>query len=254
MVKMSFLCSLAALFGITLAACGGGGHGGGGTPSPSPSPITISDPMSYLAQSRGTNGDPSTPLHNYDPLIYRRFDFGHVQASESFLTSPTTALTTWEYSPWGGFVDANGDGGEGYELQGNTVRITTTKNPRVPTAAISWVVMTTSTVNCSQGWTQYDLVERGCRAVVTYPGIGPVDTVISEHLNPVEQFAERIFLAKGWGRLAWQTFRASGTPAGDRCPDFGQNVYQGWVLTDCRYAVNIEPSDGMLTGAMMWHP
>ncbi len=240
------------LLALTLAGCGGGGHS---TPSPPPAPVTIPDPMSYLAQSRLANGDTATPLHATDPMTYRRFDFGHVQSSDSFLTGPASAITAWSYSPWGPFVDANGDGGEGYELQGDTVRITTTKNPFVPTAAISWVALRTDTIDCARGWTTYSPVERGCKASVSYPGIGLVDTVISEHLNPVEQFAERIFLARGWGRLAWQTFRASGLPAADRCPDFGWNTYAGdWVLTDCRYAVNIEPAGGTLTGSMLWHP
>lgn len=236
-----------------LAACGDGG--GSPVPPPPPAPVTIAAPMEYLAQSRGTNGDASTPLRSTDQMIYRRFDFGHHQASDSFLTGPTSAITTWSYAPWGAFVDANGDGGETYELQGDVVRITSTKHLGIPTTPISWVALRTDTIDCAQGWTTYSPVERGCKAVVTYPGIGPVDTVISEHRHPIEPLMERILLGRGWGRLAWQTFRASGAlddPA--RCPDFGWNTYDNWPLTDCRYPVNIEPADGTLTGAMLWHP
>lgn len=249
---MKYLHLPLILTSLLLAACGGGGK-----PSPiPPGPTTIADPLAYLAQSRGTNGDVTTPLRASDPMIYRRFDFGHEQASDSFLTGPTSAITTWGYAPWGPFVDANGDGGERYELQGNTVRITHTKHGGIPTTPISWVALTTDTVDCAQGWSTYTALERGCRTVVNYPGIGPVDTVISEHRSPFESLMERIFLARGWGRLAWQTFRMSGgLPDPSRCPDFGWNGYDpGWLLTACRYAVNVEPADGSLTGDMLWHP
>lgn len=219
-----------------------------------PGKVRISDPMQYLAQSRAPDGNVATPLHDYDPIAYRRFDFGHSQASDSFLTGPTSAITTWSYSPWNEFTDANGDGGETYELQGDKVLITSTKHMGIPTTAISWVALRTDTVDCSQGWTTYSPLERGCRVAVTYPNIGPVDTIVSEHLNPVEQFVERIFLGRGWGRLAWQTFRASGQPVKDRCPDFGWSTYASWALTDCRYALNVEQASGNLTGKNLWHP
>jgi hypothetical protein len=235
-----------ALLLLFLSACGQGGIGTG--------PVTISDPMAYLAQSKKPDGNVSTPLSGTDGMVYRRFDFGHVQAEDSFLTGPTTAITAWSYSPWGEFVDSNGDGGEVYSLQGNIVHITSTKHLGVPTTPISWVALRTDTIDCSQGWTSYSVLERGCKATVSYPNIGPIDTIISEHLNPVERFVERIFLGRGWGRLAWQTFRATGAPAPDRCPSFGWNEYQNWILTDCRYVVNIEPANGTLSGSMLWHP
>lgn len=212
---------------LALTACAG---------SP-PAPITIPDPLSYIAQSRSANGDATNPLRAPDPMVYRRFDFGHVQASDSFLTGPASAITTWSYAPWGPFVAANGDGGETYELQGDAVHITYTKHGGIPTTELvpHWTALTTSTVPCNQGWTTYSLLERGCQTSVVYPGLGPIPTVVSEHLNPVEHFAERIFLARGWGRLAWQTFRQTGAPVDPtRCPDFGWNSYSGWALTDCR--------------------
>ena len=170
--------------------------------------------------------------------------------------SPTSAITTWGYAPWGPFADANGDGGERYEFDGETVRITHTKHLGIPTTPISWVMFTTRTVDCARGWTQHSGLERSCRAPVNYPAIGPVDTVISEHRHPLEPTMERIFLARGWGRLAWQTFRTAGALDNpSRCPDFGHNGYEpGWAMTDCRYAVNVEPWDDRLTGSMLWHP
>jgi len=121
---------------LALASCGGGGKSA--PPPAPPAVVTIPDPMAYLAQSRG--GDASTPLRAGDRMIYRRFDFGHVQASDSFLTGPASAVTTWSYAPWGPFVDANGDGGESYELQGDTVRITSTKHLGIRTTPISWEI------------------------------------------------------------------------------------------------------------------
>lgn len=226
-----------------------------------PAPTTIPDPMTYLAQSRGTNGDPATPLRADDPQIYQRFDFGHVQSSASFLTGPTSAITTWSYAPWRGYTPENGDGGESYELTGDRVMITHTKHLGIPTTPIAWTALTTTTtVDCAQGWTAYSPLERGCRTTVTYPALGPALTVISEHRHPTEPILERIFLAKGWGRLAWQTFRAPPTtpapPA--RCPDFGWNAPTTPdlpTLTDCRYTTDVEPATPpLLTGAQLWHP
>jgi hypothetical protein len=186
-------------------------------------------------------------------MIYRRFDFGRHQVSDSFLVSPTVAITTWGYAPFGPYVESNGDGGERYEFDGETVRITHTKHLGISTTAISWVVMTSRTIDCAKGWTVFNPLERGCRIVVNYPALGPIDTVISEHkfFNQME----RIFLARGWGRLAWQTFRASGgLDDPSRCPDFGWNSYENWLLVDCRYSVNVEPLNEKLTGSMMWKP
>jgi hypothetical protein len=243
-----------ALLAITLASCGGDGEK---PPIPPASTITIPDPVSYMAQSRAHNGDVTTPLHDYDPITYRRFDYGHVQASDSFLTGPASAITTWSYAPWREFNAANGDGGENYELQGNAIRVLSTQDggaPGVRPLVPQWTVLTTDTIDCTKGWTTYSALERGCRATINYPGIGPVDTVVSEHRWI---FMERIFLGRGWGRLAWQTFRSDSTPPVNpaRCIDFGWNAdVRGETLTDCRYAVNIEPVDGVLTGAMLWHP
>lgn len=237
-----------------MAACSGG-------KSPSPSipsslPVVISDPMAYLAQSRGTTGDASIPLHDYDNMIYRRFDFGHYQSSDSFLTGPTSAITTWGYAPFGPFVEANGDGGERYELRTDgSVRITHTKHLGIETTPIDWTVLSASTVDCSQGWTEYNILERGCRATVTYPKIGPVDSIISEHRSPIEPLMERIFLARGWGRVAWQAFKGNGqVDDPSRCPDFGWNGYPNMNLVDCRYSVNVEPATSVLNGTQLWRP
>lgn len=237
-----------------LASCGGQGNKSP-APPPAPAPVTIPDLRPYLAQSVRPDGNPATPLHESDLLTYQRFDFGHYQASNSFLTSDGGAITTWSYSPWGPFNASLGDGGEKYEINGDAALIVSTQH--LGTGGVvqllpRWTAATRQTIDCSQGWTAYDPVERGCRAVVNYPSIGPVDTIISEHAGP--EFTERIFLGLGWGRLAWQTFRPIGVTPVDRCPDFGWNSLGSLVLTDCRIAVNLEASGAGLTGAQLWHP
>jgi hypothetical protein len=140
----------------------------------------------------------------------------------------------------------------------NTVKITFTKHLGIKTTALlpPWTVLTTDTISCSDGWTNYNLLSRGCKTFVTYPFLGSIDTVISEHKHPIEPTMERIFLARGWGRLAWQTFRAPGQIVdSSRCPNFGWNNYlENWTLTDCRYTTNIETSLENLTGSDLWRP
>lgn len=246
---MSIYPLAAVAVAIALAGCGG--H------SSPPPPVTIPDMAAYLAQSRTCDGNPATPLRDTDPIICRRFDFGHWQASESFLAGDGRAITTWSYAPWREFNAANGDGGELYVIDGDAARITQTQDggtPGVQVFPVPWTVITSRTVDCAQGWTTYNLLERGCRTVVSYPNIGPVDTVVSEHGDA--NLTERLFLARGWGRLAWQAHTA-GEPIPDlatRCPDFGWNhpPRDGLRLVDCRYTVNVEPADGSLTGARLW--
>lgn len=209
-----------------------------------------------MAQSINPDGNQSTPLHSTDQIIYRRFDFGHVQAEDSFLVNNNVAITTWSYFPWAEFVDANGDGGEQYEIQGNRLVITYTKHLGIPTThfAAPWTAASTDTMPCEQGWTQYSLLEQGCKTTVNYPNLGPVDTIISEHRTLDGSVMERIFLGRGWGRLAWQTFQPTGTTPADRCPDFGWNQFPGMILTDCRIVTNLEKETKNLTGSQLWHP
>lgn len=226
-------------------------------------PVTIADLVPYLAQSRTANGDAATPLMAGDPMTYRRYDFGREQITDSFLTGPASAITAWSYDPWSAFsldargYGAHGDGGEKYIIQGDRALITDTQDggkPGVQHFLIPWTVATRQTIDCSKGWTTYSGLSRGCRTTVDYPGIGPVDTIVSEHGDKTA--VERIFLARGWGRLAWQAFsRLSPREVERRCPDFGWSAPVGGLpLSDCRIAVNVEPASEPLRGVDLWKP
>ena len=233
---------------LFLSAC----HSGGGSyPQP---PSTPSDLSLFMAQSIAPDGNPATPLHASEPLTYRRHDIGGDQIEDTFLVADG-AITSWSYPPHGAFNAVNGDGGEHYFLAGNAIRLDATQDggkPGVQRFLIPWTLGTTDTMPCAAGWTQYNQLERGCRAVVSYPELGPVESLVSEHGDANQ--VERIFLGRGWGRLAWQTFRPSGLTPVDRCPDFGWNAYPGMVLTDCRIVTHAIPADGSLIGAQEWHP
>jgi hypothetical protein len=268
---------------LVLASCGGGSP----RPQPPPAPVTITEPMSYLAQSRGTLGNSSTPLRDTDPMVYRRRDVGGYQIEDSFLTGPNTAITTWDYPQFGVYSRAEGDGGEEFVLEGNAVRISATVHgiSGEPTAyfvgkncgGTGWLLFRTDAVETwrdavarlsistdpnacaarSQAYTRYR------RTTVAYPGVGPVDTIISEHHNAgtlaSSTAAEIFFMGRGWGRLAWLAFDANRLPSPDiatRCPDFGFNTppTPSLRLVDCRIVTNIIPADRPVRGADMWRP
>ncbi len=248
-------------------------------------PPSVLDPMAYLAQSKNPDGNTATPLTSTDPLTYRRTDIGGYQIEDSFLTSHIRAITTWSYPPFGPFVKENGDGGEEYILERDTVRISSTQHGGYPIGyfvgkncgGTGWLVFKTDATNewkdviaklgislnpleckaTSKAYTRYKI------ATVNYPQIGPVETMISEHYDRggmVESEAlERFFLGRGWGRLVWQAFASNREPSPDiatRCPDFGWNIppTPTLKLVDCRVVTNIIPADGSLTGTQVWHP
>jgi hypothetical protein len=213
-----------------------------------------------LAQSVRPDGNPATPLHDTDPLTYRRTDWGGNQIEDSFLVGDGS-ITTWSYAPFGPFVAANGDGGEHVVLSGGVASIVTTQDggtPSIQTFPIPWTIAANA-ADCSQGWTTWDSFNRGCVATITYPASGfgltsiTAQTLISEHGDPSIQ-VERIFMAKGWGRLLWQAWRPSGTPVDPaRFPGVSGTVPPGaGVLVDVRLVTNLVPADGALSGAQEW--
>lgn len=253
---MRYLVFAAALL---VAACGGGGN-----PPIPPSPLTIPDLAPYLAQSLACDGNQATPLRDTDPITCRRHDVGHSnpdlrQMRDSFLIAGG-AITAWDYVPHGPFDSANagGDGGDKYEIRGDAAVVTHTQAGRgLETFAVPWTMATRYTVRCESGWTVYTPWSRGCRATVTFPLIGSVDTVISEHGD--DNAVERHFLGYGWGNLAWQSFRrdlVAEPNLGARCQDFGWNhpPRPGQRLAGCRISVQVIPADGGLTGAQLWSP
>lgn len=268
---------LLVLATMLLVACN---EEGDKKPAPVPvSRVTITDPLAYLAQSINPDGNVATPLHANDPLTYRRKDFGRYQIEDSFLAPDGSAITTWSYPPFGPFVAANGDGGEQYVIEGDITRITSTQDGGKPGVQVfegpgcgrdGWVVFRT---DATEEWR--DLVAKmGCPigasaytryrvANIDWPGIGRIETIVSEHYNSSEASRagamERIFLGRGWGRLGWQAWNSAASPIRSeidrRCPDFGWNdQHTGMVLNDCRIVTNIVDHDGRITGAQEWHP
>lgn len=258
-----------------LTGCGGS-EGGGIAVSPLPplGPVTIS-PADYL----------SGPTQQADPIRSRRFDFGHFQANDAFRLPDGSAILAWSYAPFGPFDAALGDGGERYVVENGTVRIDSTQDGGTPgvqyfvgaaCGGTGWVAFRADATaawqtivahlddhsNPSQCDAANAALTRYERATVTYPVLGPVDTVVSEHYDSGSLASatalERAFYALGYGRLVWQRWGPT-PPTIDlsaRCPDFGWNTspVAGWHLDDCREAVTTEPADGSLTGADLWRP
>jgi hypothetical protein len=256
------LLQASVFLALFLAACS---HGGS---SPAPmtpvQPVTIADPIAYLAQSQNLDGNTAMPLHRDDPLTYRRFDIGHYQASDSFLLPDGSAIIAVSFMPFGPFNPANGDGGDHYVVEADAVRIAATQDGGTPGVQYfvgkacggdGWLLFKTDATN---EWKE--TVARLSES--PDPSSCNGATLVSEHYDgpdfPTSHNAERFFLARGWGRLAWQAFGDT-PPAIDlstRCPDFGFNVppVPGWYLRDCRIATMIEPANGTLTGLQLWRP
>lgn len=272
---------------IGLAACSGGAP-----PLPPPSYQTII-PAEYLVQSRACDGDIENPLHASDPITCRRFDFGRHQASDNFLLTDGSVITTWSYPPFGPFTPP-ADGGEHYVTEGPMTRIDSTEDGGTP-----FVVQYFVGAQCGgTGWLSFrhDVAPQPTQAVarlaiskgnphqcstgssaltvwwtadLDYPHLGVIPSVISEHFDRGDinsaTALEKFYFGKGWGRLVWQAFVKGSLPPGipvpdlpQRCPDFGPGMNTppgpGWTLVDCRESVNIEKADGSLRGAYLWHP
>lgn len=296
---MSARFALLYLAGVLLLGCGGhggGGQGSSGSAAPAPlPPVTAGfDPLPYLAQSKNPDGNPLTPLSAGDRLLYRRFDLGHYQAEDAFLAGSGAAITAWSYPPFGAFSAAaeagcpgapcRGDGGEQYAVDGDTVRIAATRDGSQAQdqwfvgkdcGGTGWVLfrsdatadwkdvvarlwLTNDPSQClpiSSAYTRYSLQS------VSYPGLGPVPSIVSEHYNGADMASavdmERFFLGRGWGRLAWQRFAHNPPPVDtNRCPDFGWSAppAPGLTLADCRILTQLAPADGTLSAGQLWQP
>lgn len=251
---------------LVLAGCGGGGSS---TPAPLPPPpvVTVPDPMVYLAQSINPDGNTATPLTAAAPWGYERFDYGHYQASQSWLDNTAQAVTIWSYPPFGPFAsNSANDGGEVYALQGSTVYITETQDGGQPGVlqqfGMNWPVFDTAVPPCSQGWETINpgpFQARACRQSVTFPGTGvpggqiTAATIISEH---GQGQVERFYLGAGWGRLAWESWNVS-CPNGPvdpaRAPAISYDAAPtpGLVKCDERLVTNVSPApDSALSGTV----
>lgn len=185
-------------------------------------------------------------------MITRRHDFDGPTVSnyligDSFLSDDGTYyVTTWSFKPYGPFVALNGDGGEIYLTDGDTVRITATQDGGNPylqgfygakCGGQGWIVFknnaptgswasVTANLNDSeipspctdqnQSLTQYRLEQipipfniNGLSTPIVLP------TIISEHYGGKSmEYAsalERSFFAQGVGRVGWEAWTTTPT-------------------------------------------
>jgi hypothetical protein len=264
---------LVILCALGLAACNGGDK-----PSPPKPPVTIADPMAYIS---GTVNDRKQTVS--DPIRTRRFDFGHHQATDSFLLDSTHAVVTWDYPVHGQYAPlVEGDGGEQYVLEGDTVRIEGTRHGTTGLTAwfsgprcggTGWVVFRT---DVTEQWremvarlgTAFDpstckagdfALTRYTMRVVNFPVLGEREAIVSEHYDAAtvagSKAVERFFFVSGLGRVVWQSLGTHEQPAPElttRCPDFGWKTAGHLPLRDCRISVHVETTDGAITGAQLW--
>ncbi len=218
-----------------------------------------------------------------EPLTNRKSDFGIWQVADCMKVDNTRFITTWSYPPFEEFKPNTKDGGEQYEIEGHDVIIECTLDEGHP--YVQWFV--------GDGWFVFSddvtdqwksrlvrlaghpdpLAEpplnpaftRYKRATITFPSIGSVDTIISEHYagESIEKAytMERFFFAKGYGRVCWQAWGKEpevsqyfGPLDAYRAPDFGYNSIAGWRMYDTRVQVNSASDKPLLTGLNLWHP
>jgi hypothetical protein len=214
-----------------LAACGGGG-GGGGNPTPTPPAVTIPDLSLYLAGGAARSD-------------------GQDQIEYSFADPRGFWVTTWSYP-----THPADNGGEVYVSDGTTVWIDATQDggtPGIQRFGTGWGLFDNKVTLCSIGWTPVGALGRACRAMVSYPVIGDVATIISEHWSGLNQTGdmERFYMAADWGRLCWESYGA-GPPRGGMAPSCGVGAPDpGMVARDRRLVVT--PVDGPPAGSG-WPP
>lgn len=259
-----------ALCAMGLISCG----------APQTALVTVTDPTSYLAGT--VEGRKQTVS---DPIRTRRFDFGHYQVTDAFLLDDTHAVGTWDYPVFGRYAPiTEGDGGEQFVLEGDTVRIEGTRHGTTGQSAWftgprcggqGWVSFRT---DATEEWKQIvvrlgtafdpndcksgDLsLTRYTKRLVTFPVIGDREAIISEHYDAATiadaKALERFMFVSGVGRVVWQAFnllpaQQTEEQLSARCPDFGWNTASHLPLRDCRIAVQAEVADGSITGADLW--
>lgn len=233
---------------IILAGCGEGS-----TPPP-PYAVTITDPMNYFGTIQAS-----------DPWTTERFDIGHYQAVQTFITGSNTATTIWSYPPFGKFNVANGDGGETYVLQGDTAYATSTQDGSQPGVitqfGTNWPVFDIYPPQCPA----MRAVKNGreCAQQMTFSGT-PSDitanTIMLDHDDSPTQ-VERFYFAEGIGRVVWEYWQRDACPS----PNFlnGRTgsisyeppPYPGWNKCDERQNTNYGAAQPGLSGASYgWPP
>lgn len=202
--------------------------------------------------------------------------------------------TLWNFHAPGPFVQADGDGGEVYVVDGPVVRISVTQDGGKPylqgfygascggtgwvafrndaptgawasvLAHLSGLAVPSACAAANPAFTQYR------REMVSIPfliGAARQDivlsTVISEHYDGASIAAshnmERSFFATGVGRAvweAWSTADPTGAGLDQRCPgtSWSSAPAAGWRLSDCRFATNVVSEDGTTTANQFGWP
>ncbi len=235
--------------------------------------IAIVDIRGFLAQKRLPSGallvtnptaSGAVPQRASDSMLMRRADLGnpnppgYYQIGDTIESDDSTYFFhTFSFSPFGPFVDRNGDGGEVYVTDGVTVRIAATEDGSQHSVlqgfygagcgGTGWVLFKNdvsmgswhsliATLSdkripsicsvTSSAFTRYRLelvaipyIISGVQTSITLP------TIISEHYNgtsiATSNALERFFFHYGVGRVVWEAWTT--TPATDpslpvRCP------------------------------------
>jgi hypothetical protein len=251
---LKILCAVAPFLAACHGGSGGGNGGGASNGLPPLGPVTVPNPMAFLVS-------PSRTV---------RFDFGRYQATTSYQLDDTHAVTTWDYQPLGVYNPDDGDGGEQYAVEGDTVRIEGTRDGGKPynqyfvgkaCGGTGWLVFRT---DASDQWREMiaklDISQdpnscsagslaltRYRKARVSFPELGEQEAIISEHYSSdsVDRSdgMERSFFVQGYGRVAWQAFSSHGDNASSldkRCSDFGWSQSVGSMsIADCRISVQV---------------
>jgi hypothetical protein len=265
-------------------------------------PLDAQEMASFLAQVRCADGalavaEPgcpgARPQRASDPMRMRRHDWpapDGYQVVDSFIADDGASfVSAFSFAPFGPFAARNGDGGEVYVIDGDTVRIAITEDggqmgvvqgffgagcggtgwvlfrADAPTGQWAQVLarlkgrpLGSACAASSAAFTRYRLEDVALpfiigrdRKTLTLP------TIISEHFNAASlersSALERTFMVKGVGRAIWEAWSKHPATIGDldqRCPGTAWSTppAPGWFLTDCRYATNLVPADGAMTG------
>jgi len=233
-------------------------------------PMGRAEMAAFLAQTRCADGaleaaEPgcagARPQRASEPMLMRRHDWpapDGYQIVDSYVADDGAAfISSFSFAPYGAFTARNGDGGEVYVIDGDTVRIAATEDGGqmgvmqgffgAGCGGTGWVLFRADapTGRWSEGvahlkgrpvgsacaasgsaFTRYRLeqvampfIVGGRRADLTFP------TIISEHFNAAtlerSSALERTFMVRGVGRAIWEAWSKHPATVADlpqRCP------------------------------------
>jgi hypothetical protein len=230
----------------------------------------VADVASFLVQTRCADGSlevgrpgckGAAPQRASEPMRMRRHDWpapkGY-QIVDSFVADDgRTFVSTFSFAPFGPFSAQNGDGGEIYVVDGDTVRIAATEDGGkmgvvqgffgASCGGTGWILFRADAPTGRWAETVARLTDRPIGSVCSASGsaftryrletiglpfvidgrltsiTGP--TIVSEHFNAAtlerSSAMERTFMVKGVGRAIWEAWSKRPPVIGDlatRCP------------------------------------